>query len=83
MLSNYCQKGDMIGIKGVVLTGSYEKDGKKVYTQDIVIQDINFLGVGKSDTVKENKVEEKVEEDPFEAFSKEVELSEFDNKLPF
>lgn len=43
LISQYCKKGDMIGIKGSIFTGSYEKDGKKIYTQDIFIQDINFV----------------------------------------
>lgn len=43
LISQYCKKGDMIGIKGSIFTGSYEKDDKKIYTQDIFIQDINFV----------------------------------------
>ena len=84
LISKYCKKGDTIGIKGMILTGSYEKDGKKVYTTDIMIQDISFLKQSKVE-VKEEKVQ-----DPFDKaireFSKEADLNDIgidDDGLPF
>lgn len=47
-LEKYFKKGDMIGIVGRITTGSYEKDGAKVYTTEVTIEDIEFVG-GKSD----------------------------------
>lgn len=82
-ISKYCKKGDTIGIKGTILTGSYEKDGKKVYTQDIVVQEISFL---KQATIKEEVKEEPKQSDLFEEFSKEADLSNIgvaDDGLPF
>lgn len=42
-LSKYIDKGNTIGIEGHIQTGSYEKDGKKIYTTDIVVEKIQFL----------------------------------------
>ena len=38
----YFHKGMKIAISGRIQTGSYEKDGKKVYTTDVIIEDQEF-----------------------------------------
>lgn len=39
----YLKKGTKIAVKGRIRTGDYtDKDGKKIYTTDIVIEDIEF-----------------------------------------
>lgn len=43
LLEKYCQKGSKIGIAGRIQTGSYEKDGHKIYTTDVVINRLEFL----------------------------------------
>lgn len=48
-LANYQQKGSQIGVVGRIQTGSYEgQDGKRVYTTDVMVDRIEFLG-SKSD----------------------------------
>lgn len=42
LIEKYCHKGMKLAIRGHIQTGSYEKDGKKVYTTDIVVDDIEF-----------------------------------------
>ena len=43
-LARYCGKGSQIAIVGRIETGSYEdKDGKTVYTTDIVAENVEFL----------------------------------------
>ena len=42
-LSKYLEKGSSIAIEGHIQTGSYEKDGKKVYTTDVVVEKVQFL----------------------------------------
>ncbi len=39
----YLSKGKKVGITGHIQTGSYEKDGQKIYTTDIVADRIEFL----------------------------------------
>lgn len=47
--SEYCKKGDLIGIKGRIQTGSYEKDGEKKYTTDVIVEKVTFLTSKKAD----------------------------------
>ena len=46
-VANYLTKGKMAGISGRIQTGSYtDKDGKKVFTSDVVAQQVSFLDWG-------------------------------------
>lgn len=43
-LANYMRKGSLIGVQGRIQTGSFDdKDGKRIYTTDIVADNIQFL----------------------------------------
>jgi single-strand DNA-binding protein len=42
-VEKYFKKGNRIGITGRIQTGSYDKDGTKVYTTDIVCEEIEFV----------------------------------------
>lgn len=80
MTAEYCQKGDLVGIKGMIQTRSYEKDDKKVYTTEIIVDKLNFLSTAqKKETTK---VETQNNKDPYELFSKENKIEEMDN-MPF
>lgn len=46
-LSNYAKKGDMVAVDGRIQTGSYDQNGRTVYTTDIVAEQVKLLG-GKS-----------------------------------
>ena len=39
----YLSKGRKVGISGRIQTGSYEKDGRKVFTTDIIADRVEFL----------------------------------------
>lgn len=43
-LGQYVSKGTKIAIEGRIQTGSYDKDGTKVYTTDVVIDRFEFVG---------------------------------------
>ena len=43
LVSKYLDKGSKISVEGHIQTGSYEKDGRKVYTTDVVVEKIQFL----------------------------------------
>ena len=43
MLNKYFTKGSGILIEGHIQTGSFEKDGKKVYTTDVVVERVEFV----------------------------------------
>ncbi|MDO4869114.1 MAG: single-stranded DNA-binding protein [Bacillota bacterium] len=40
----FLAKGRKVAINGRIQTGSYEKDGRKVYTTDVVASRVEFLG---------------------------------------
>ncbi len=42
-IANYFQKGSRIIIEGTLHTGSYEKDGNKVYTTDVWVDRFHFV----------------------------------------
>ena len=42
-IQKHFKKGSRILIEGHIQTGSYEKDDKKVYTTDIIVENINFV----------------------------------------
>jgi single-strand DNA-binding protein len=43
LIDKYCRKGMLVGISARATTGSYEKDGRKVYTTEFTIDRIQFL----------------------------------------
>ena len=43
LIANYFKKGNRIGVTGRIQTGSYEKDGTKVYTTDVIVESIDFV----------------------------------------
>jgi len=44
--ANYLKKGRLVGIQGRLQSGSYDKDGVKTYTTDVVAQNVEFLEFG-------------------------------------
>lgn len=42
-IANYTVKGRRIGVEGRIQTGSYEKDGQRFYTTDVVVNNFEFL----------------------------------------
>lgn len=41
--ANYLLKGRLVGIQGRIQSGSYDKDGTRVYTTDVVAERVQFL----------------------------------------
>lgn len=48
-MEKYCHKGMKLAVEGHINTGSYEKDGKKVYTTDVICDNIEFCEKKKAD----------------------------------
>ena len=44
LVEKYVTKGQQIAVEGRIQTGSYERDGVKHYTTDIVAERVEFLG---------------------------------------
>lgn len=75
LISKYFKKGSQMALEGRIQTGSYEKDGIKRYTTDVVVESLTFLG-------NSEKKEESSTDDVFNSTksikSDEIELSEDD-----
>lgn len=41
--SEYCKKGDLLGVKGRVQTRSYDQDEQKKYVTEVVAEKVTFL----------------------------------------
>ena len=91
-VKKYVSKGSLVSVEGRIQTGSYEKDGQRIYTTDVVADNVTFLGSkgGNSSNeysqpmpdYSEPQVETTdVSEDPFKDFGDEISLS--DDDLPF
>ncbi len=48
--SEYCKKGDLLGIKGRLQSNVYEKDDKKVYVTDVIAEKVTFLTSKRADS---------------------------------
>lgn len=46
-IAQYLLKGNQIAVEGNIRTGSYDKDGIKRYTTDVIIERFNFIGNNK------------------------------------
>lgn len=44
LIANYHRKGSQIGVEGRIQTGSYEKEGRTIYTTDVVVNNLTFIG---------------------------------------
>ncbi len=52
LIEKYMTKGCLTGISGSIQTGSYEKDGHKVYTTEVLVNRIDFLSRPKKEEPK-------------------------------
>ena len=53
----YLFKGSKVAIRGHIQTGSYEKDGRKIYTTDVVADQVEFLRTEKvTEPVQQNEL---------------------------
>lgn len=43
-IDKYFKKGAMIAIEGTIQTGSYEKEGRTIYTTDVIVDQAHFTG---------------------------------------
>ncbi len=95
-MKKYLVKGSQIAVDGRIQTGSYDdKDGKKVYTTDVIVDNFQFLDTKASrnldntdvDSTAYNFPDEETSSnsenasDPFADFGAKIEVS--DSELPF
>lgn len=47
--SEYCKKGDLLGIKGRIQTRMYEKEEQKKYVTEVIAEKVTFLTSKRAD----------------------------------
>lgn len=85
ILSKYTGKGDLIGVEGKIQTRNYEnKDGKKVYITEVIVENIDFLSTNKIEKdpmageIKIEPVKQKLSDDVFSDFGNSIEITDED-----
>ncbi len=68
LVEKYMSKGRQVGITGRIQTGSYERDGQKVYTTDVIADRVEFLDKGGNANS--------------EGYQRTVENNPFDDQVP-
>lgn len=84
LMANHLNKGDQVGIEGHIQTGSYEKDGRKVYTFEVVVDNITFIsskGSNQNSNPSNQSNNSSFDSDPFANDGKPIDIS--DEDLPF
>lgn len=77
IIGQYFGKGNKIAITGHIQTGSYEKDGQRIYTTDVVVDSFDFVESNSSS--KTNTNQENTAQDY--GFNQAIPTS--NNELPF
>lgn len=49
VIERYVKKGERLGIQGHLHTDKYEKDGRTIFTTDVIVDRVEFLSGGRSD----------------------------------
>ena len=90
-VKKYCTKGSLVAVEGRIQTGSYEKDGQRVFTTDVVADSVQFLetkaqsqnrvesaDVTPSDFVNSDIKESDTSDEVFANFGDSIEISDDD-----
>lgn len=86
LIDKYLDKGSQIAIEGKIQTGSYEKDNKKIYTTDLVVERLTFLEKKATQETTQNAtqteiVQKAMSDNPYENMGQQIQM---DNEgLPF
>lgn len=54
-IATYFRKGQRIAVSGHIQTGSYEKDGQRIYTTDVVVDSFDFVESNISSNINTNQ----------------------------
>lgn len=82
-LANYCHKGSLIGVTGEIRTGSYEKNGQKVYTTDVNLNQLTFLESKNGQTSNQQPSRQNTNQQQADPFKGNDQIDVTDDDLPF
>lgn len=77
LASKYLSKGRQCAVMGRIQTGSYEKDGNKVYYTSVVADRLEFLGRSDTQSHQESQPNNTQEPEQIEGFAR------LDDNIPF
>jgi single-strand DNA-binding protein len=78
-VAKYFSKGSSIAVVGSIQTGSYEKEGQKVYTTDVNVEEVYFAGSKASNESGASEGAGNAQQD----FSGFTHMTPIDDDLPF
>ena len=92
VMADNLRKGSLIDVTGRIQTGSYEKDGQRIYTTDVVVEKFHFLeakndNANRSSGQSNNRAKQQgfdefnQSADPFSGAGESIDIGEDD--LPF
>jgi single-strand DNA-binding protein len=91
--ANYTSKGSLVAVEGTIVTGSYEKNGQRIYTTDIWANTVQFLepkgkgsGEQKDANTGQKQAPASADDDPFGGYEDPFADSSIpieDDTLPF
>ena len=56
-VAEYVKKGNMVTVAGKITTGSYEKEGRKIYTTEITADEVNSIGSKKDNQATDTNID--------------------------
>ena len=65
LIAEYHKKGDLIALNGSIWTGSYEKEGQKIYTFEVCVNQITFVKPAKSEPSGSKKEDDNSDDSEF------------------
>lgn len=78
--ANFVGKGSLVGIEGRIQTRNYEKDGRRVYVTEVVVDKFTYLESKKNNTGGSSDSYVKAA-DPFQQMGSPIDIS--DDDMPF
>ena len=81
-IDKYFRKGSKLGVIGSIQTGSYEKDGRTVYTTEVVVDEAYFVEPKAAAEKRQDEEYDKAERGAIESEPAMAPAPE-DTKLPF
>ncbi|WP_034991627.1 single-stranded DNA-binding protein [Liquorilactobacillus vini] len=78
--ANFFKKGNFVGVQGSIQTGSYEKNGQKIYTTEVLVDRFYFLET-RSQNNSQQAPQQNSQQDPFMKNGENIEIT--DDSLPF
>ena len=73
--ANYMIKGKQVALSGRIQTGNYvNKDGNKIFTTDIVVEDLQFIGSKNDNNAEESQSQKSGDRNSMEEIAEDEEM---------